>query len=47
MRRIKSTMTQDTFNDLAILNIERELSKKINDDGILKLFSLKYRHIQL
>jgi len=51
MRRIKSyirsTMTQNRFSDLAILNIERELSNVINDDDILKLFSSKYRRIQL
>lgn len=51
MRRIKtyirSTMTQTRFSDLAILNIERELSNKINNDDILREFSSKYRHIQL
>lgn len=40
-------MTQNRFSDLAILNIERELSNVINDDDILKLFSSKYRRIQL
>jgi len=51
MRRIKSyirsTMTQNRLSDLAILNIEREQSNVINDDDILKLFSSKYRRIQL
>jgi len=42
-------MTQNRFSDLAlaILNIERELSNVINDDDILKLFSSKYKRIQL
>jgi len=40
-------MTQNRFSDLAILNVERELSNIINDDDILKLFSSKYRRIQL
>jgi len=38
-------MTQNRFSDLAILNIERELSNVINNDDILKLFSSKYRRI--
>lgn len=45
MRRIKtyirSTMIQDRFTDLAILNIERDLSNKINKDNILKIFKIQ------
>jgi len=51
MRRIKtwmrSTMVENRFNDLSILNIEKDLAKKINNYDIVNDFSNKNRYILL
>lgn len=51
MRRIKtwmrSTMVENRFNDLSILNIEKDLTKKINNYDIVNDFSNKNRYILL
>uniref|UniRef100_A0A2H8TJR3 Zinc finger MYM-type protein 1 n=1 Tax=Melanaphis sacchari TaxID=742174 RepID=A0A2H8TJR3_9HEMI len=51
MRRIKtwmrSTMVENRFNDLSILNIEKDLAKKINNNDIVNAFSNKNRYIVL
>lgn len=51
MRRInnylRSNMEQDRFTNLSILNIERELSNKIENEQILNKFSEKERRMQL
>ncbi|XP_025197074.1 uncharacterized protein LOC112595901 [Melanaphis sacchari] len=51
MRRIKtwmrSTMVENRFNDLSILNIEKDLAKKISNNDIVNAFSNKNRYIVL
>ncbi|KAL5239149.1 hypothetical protein ACI65C_006799 [Semiaphis heraclei] len=51
MRRIKtwirSSMNQDSFTDMSILHIERDISNKIESENILNNFALKNRRIDL
>lgn len=51
MRRIKnwlrSSMTQDRFTFLSILNIERDITNKVNVDDIVNKFAEKDRKIML
>jgi hypothetical protein len=51
MRRIKnwlrSSMAQDRFTFLSILNIERDITNKVNLDDILNKFAEKDRKIML
>jgi len=51
MRRIKtwlrSSMLQNRFNNLAIISIENDISKKIDKEAILDLFAQKNRYIIL
>lgn len=51
MRKIKTwlrtSMLQDRFTDISILYIEKDISKFINTDEILNLFSDKNRYILL
>lgn len=51
MRRIKNwlrtSMTQEKFTDLSIINIERDLSTKIDKDTIINNFSKSERRISL
>lgn len=51
MRRIKtwmrSTMVENRFNDLSIINIEKDLAKQINNTDIVNAFSNKNRYIVL
>lgn len=51
MRRIKnwlrSSMLQDRFTFLSILNIERDITNKVNMDDIVNKFAEKYRKIML
>jgi len=51
MRRIKtwmrSTMVENRFNDLSIINIEKDLAKQINNTDIVNAFSNKNRCIVL
>lgn len=51
MRRVKTwlriTMTEDCFSFLALLNIERDLSKKINSEVIVNTFEEQDRRIVL
>lgn len=51
MRRIntyiRSTMNQDRFSSLAILNIERDVSNTINSDNILEIDSKENRRLIL
>jgi len=48
MRRIKtwmrSTMVENRFNDLSIINIEKYLAKKININDMVNAFSNKNRY---
>lgn len=51
MRRIKnwlrSSMAQDRFTFLSILNIERDITNKVNVDDIVNKFAEKDRKIML
>ncbi|XP_022179567.1 uncharacterized protein LOC111040116 [Myzus persicae] len=51
MRRIntyiRSTMTQDRFSSLAILNIERDISNNIDSNDILNIYSKTNRRLEL
>lgn len=51
MKRIKtwlrSSMLQNRFNNLAIINIEKEISKKIDKEDILDSFAEKHKYIVL
>lgn len=51
MRRIKnwlrSSMAQDRFTFLSILNIERDITNKVNVDDIVSKFAEKDRKIML
>jgi len=51
MRRIKtwmrSTMVENRFNDLSIINIEKDLAKQINNTDLVNAFSNKIRYIVL
>lgn len=51
MRRIstyiRSTMNQDRFSSLAIINIERDVSNNINAEDILEIYCKENRRLML
>jgi len=51
MRRIKNwlrtSMEQSKFTDLSVINIERDLSNKIDKDKIINNFAMSQRRISL
>lgn len=51
MRRIKNwlrtSMAQEKFTDLSVINIERDLSSKIDKDNIINNFVMSQRRISL
>jgi len=44
---IRSTMTNDRFSNLSILQIERDLTSEIKTEDILNIFSTNKRRIDL
>jgi len=40
-------MSQNRLSDLAISNVDRELSNRINDNDISQIFAFNYRPIEL
>ena len=47
MRRLKTSMLQNRFNTISILNIEKDIVKHIDNDSIIKKFARKNRTIVL
>lgn len=51
LRRVKtylrSTMTNDRLNHLALLSIEREISSSIDMDNVINKFAIKHKNARI